>query len=323
LGAVTAAASAASSPTVTTGSTSAITQSSVQLHGTVNPNGASTSYQFQLGLTTQYGLLSTLKSASGTKPVAVKTTVSNLLPGTVYHYRLDARNRFGETVGSDRTFKTAGSPPPEVATGPASQITTSSALVTGVINPHGAKTTWVFEWGPGPGYIYETFGGTVPAGSSPVTVAQTLTTLQSGTTIHYRIVASHGSVTENGNDASFITLPSPRPRPVIKASTTPRRDRTKPYSFTTSGKVIGSSRFPASLECVGNVTVRYLLGKRTVALSLVPLQPNCTFSTVTTFRHKPGRGKRPAVESLHVRIGFEGNGYVAPGTARLETVRLG
>jgi hypothetical protein len=323
-GALATAADAASSPTVATGSATSITQSSVQVRGTVNPNGAATTYQFQLGLTTQYGLLSPQKTATGTKPVAVKATFSNLLPGTTYHYRLVAHNRSGLSVGTDRSFKTKGNPPPEVATGPASQVTTTSALVTGVINPHGQSTTWMFQWGPGPGYIYQTFGGTVPAGSAPVTVAERLTTLASGTTIHYRIVAFHGSSIENkGLDASFITLPSPRPVPVIRATITPQRDRSRPYTFTTSGKVIGSSRFPSSLECVGNVTVRYLLGKRTVALSLVPLASNCTFSSKTTFRHKPGRGTRPAVEQLRVLIRFGGNGYVAPHTARARTVKLG
>jgi hypothetical protein len=314
---------AASSPTVATGNTTSITQSSVQVHGTVNPNGASASYQFQLGLDTNYGVLSAQKIASGTKTVPVKATFSNLLPGTTYHYRLVAHNKFGLSVGSDHTFKTKGNPPPEVATGPASQVTTTSALVTGVINPHGQRTSWVFQWGPGPGYIYQTFGGTVPAGSAPVTVAETLTTLASGTTIHYRLVAFHGSIEEKGLDAAFITLPSPRPVPVIKATISPQRDRTKPYTFTTTGKVVGSSRFPSSLECRGNVTVRYLLGKRTVAVSLVPLASNCTFSSKTTFRHKHGRGKRPAVEQLRVLISFGGNGYVAPHTARARFVKLG
>jgi hypothetical protein len=316
---------ASSSPTVATGATSSITTSSAQLHGTVNPNGATTTYQFQWGLTTQYGLSSPSKSARGTKVVAVKATISQLLPGTVYHYRLVASSRSGgAALGADRTFKTAGNPPPDAATGPPSQVGTSTATVSAVINPHGAKTTWAFQYGITPSYVAQTFGGSVPPGSAPVSVAQTLVGLEPGTLFHYRIVAFHGgSVIATGTDGIFYTLPSPRPVPRINAATTPHHARTKPYSFTTTGKVLGSSRFPAALECTGDATVRFVLGKRTVAFTLIPVQPNCTFSTQTTFKRLPGRGKRPKPERLRVQIGFRGNGYVAPASARLESVLLG
>lgn len=315
---------AASSPTVATGSTSAITTSSALLHGTVNPNGASTTYQFQWGLTPLYGLSSSAKSVNGTKNLSVKATASGLLPGTVYHYRLVAGNRFGKTAGTDHKFKTAGNPPPAAATGGSAHVTTSSALVAAVINPHGAKTTWVFQYGLTTSYGVQTFGGSVPAGSAAVIVAQTLTGLEAGTTFHYRIVALHGSsVVSTGADQSFITQPSPRPVPHVTAKTAPHRDSKKPFTFTTSGKVTGSSRFPASLECTGDVTVRFVLGKRPVSFSLVPLKSDCTFSTQTTFQRLPGRGKRPKSERLRVQIGFRGNSYVAPGSARQGTVTLG
>ncbi len=215
----------ASSPTVATGSTSSIHTSSAVLHGTVNPDGAATTYQFEWGLTPAYGLASATKSASGTKNVAVKATASNLLPGTVYHYLLVARNRFGVTAGTDHRFKTAGNPPPTAATGPAGHVSTTSAMVSGVINPHGQTTTWVFQYGLTPSYGTQTFGGSVPAGSAPVIVAQTLTGLQSGTVFHYRIVAFHGSsVVATGTDQAFITEPSPRPVPRITYKTSPHRD---------------------------------------------------------------------------------------------------
>ena len=91
--------------------------------GTINPNGNSTAYYFEWGLTTAYGVTSVEHSAGhGTKPVAVSTTASALIPGTVYHYRLVAANGSGSATGADRTFKTAGNPPPGVSTGPATQI---------------------------------------------------------------------------------------------------------------------------------------------------------------------------------------------------------
>ncbi len=318
-------AEAASSPTVSTGSTSSITTSSAVLHGTVNPNGASTTYNFQWGLTKLYGLTSSSMSVkSGTKSVSVQTTISHLLPGTVYHYRIAALNKSGGGFGADRTFKTAGNPPPDAATGPASAVGTNSAAVSAVINPHGQKTTWVFQFGPTTSYLYQTFGGTVPAGNVPVAIAEQLTELESGTTFHYRVVALHGSsVVETGNDFTFVTLPSPRPVPRIKAKTSPGRAHKKPYVFKTSGTVVASSRFPASLQCLGTATVRYLLGKRSVSFNVAPVAANCTFSVQTTFNHKPGKGPRPSHEKLRVEVGFRGNGYLAPSTARSESVTLG
>ncbi len=314
----------ASSPTVATGSTSSITSSSAVLHGTVNPGGATTTYQFQWGLTTAYGLASTTKSTSGTKNVAVKVTASNLLPGTVYHYRLVATNRFGSAAVTDHRFKTAGNPPPTAATGPAVHVSTTSATVSGVINPHGQKTTWVFQYGLTATYGSETFGGSVPAGSAPVIVAQTLTGLAPGAVFHYRIVAFHGSsVVAAGIDQVFITEPSPRPVPRITYKTSPHRDSKRPYTFTTSGKVNASSRFPSSLECLGDVSVRLLLGKHTVSSNQVPVTSACTFSSQATFAHLPGRGKRPKHEQLKVQVTFHGNAYVAPASGHEGSVRLG
>jgi hypothetical protein len=316
---------AASSPSIATSSTSSVTSSSAVLHGSVNPNGASTTYSFQWGLTNTYGLSNPLKSVgSGTKSVSVHITASGLIPGTVYHYRLVALNRFGGVVGSDRTFKTHGNPPPDAATGPASQISASSATVSGVINPHREKTTWLFQYGLTAAYTVQTFGGSVPAGSSPVVVIQQLQGLLPGTMFHYRIVAVHGSsVVQVGADATFMTFPSPRPIPRVRARTTPRRDSSAPYLFTTSGTVIGPSSIPQSLSCFQNATVRFFLGNRQVGVSLAPVAPNCTFSIQTAFHHLPGRGKKHRQVRLRVLIHFRGNGYLAPSDARSETVTLG
>src|SRR5690348_7618042 len=98
---------AASSPTASTGSATSIHTTSAVLNGTVNPNGATTVYRFEWGLTSGYGLSSSLKSAgSGTKNVNVARTASNLIPGTTYHYRLDALSKNGGGFGADRKFKT-------------------------------------------------------------------------------------------------------------------------------------------------------------------------------------------------------------------------
>jgi hypothetical protein len=315
---------AASSPSVSTGSPTSVTSKSAELRGSVNPNGAKTGYQFQWGLSNTYGTNSRLRSAGrGTKTIPVKLGVNGLLPGTPYHFRLIAFNRVGEVFGSDRTFKTKGNPPPYAATGPTTQVSTSSATVTGVINPNGQKTSWYFQYGLSSSYSSQTVMQTVPAGTSPVPVSQQISGLASGMIFHYRIVAVNRGVTEYGNDAAFMTFPNPRPVPRVHARTRPRHARSRPYVFTTSGRVIGPSSIPSTYGCSQTVKIRFMLGKRRVALKLAPVQPDCTFSAQTVFKHRPGRGHRGAKVHLRVLIRFLGNGYLAPRSARTERVTLG
>jgi hypothetical protein len=320
-----AAALAASSPSVITGPARHIHQTSATLTATVNPNGSAASYRFEWGLTSSYGSASAAHSAGGgSAPVAVSTSAGGLIPGTAYHYTVVATNRYGTSSGADRTFKTAGPPPPGATTGPAANVTTSSALVSGVINPNGAVTGYRFDYGLDTSYPYQTLAGALPAGTTAQTVTAQLAGLASGTIFHYRLVAFHGSAAISyGPDAVFMTHPSTRPKPHISARTRPRHARHKPFTFTTTGTVSGPGSIPAVFDCYGFVAVRYLLGARSVAVLVVPVQPNCTYTAQATFSRLPGRGRRHRKVTLTVAVRFRGNGYLTPARARDQQVVLG
>ena len=309
---------AATSPAVVTGSASHLGQSSAVLNGTVNPNDSSTTYFFQWGLTNAYGVNGKPHSAgSGTKAVAVHTTAGNLIPGTVYHYRLVASNRFGTTLGADHAFKTAGHPPPDVATGPATSVSQNGATLTGVVNPRGKATTWDFQIGTSTAYGVATNAQTVPASSSAVSVAAPLSlALNPGTVYHYRLVASHG--TSNtivaGADAIFMTLPRRRPVPTVHVRAQPRHLRHRPYTVATLGSITHPGWIPPQFACAGNVVIRYVHGRHLVGTTFVPVQPNCTYASLITF----GRRHRP----LTVRVRFLGNGYLAPHRATGPVIRF-
>ena len=322
---VSAVAIAAASPTVTTGSRSGVTDTSAVLHGTVNPNGSTTTYYFQWGLTAAYGLQSVEHSAGhGTKPVAVKTSADSLIPGTTYHYRLVATNGAGTAVGADHAFTTAGNPPPVVATGPATQVGKNAALLTAVISPNKQDTTYYFQYGTSTAYGSQTIPATVGAGTIPVTVAVPIAGLEARTIFHYRIVALHGNTPpQPGSDATFMTLPRHRPRPSIKARTTPLHDANKPFTFTTSGQVSGPNWIPSQYDCRGLVTVKFLLGNRTIGSTLLPLDPTCRFSGQTAFSRLPGHGALHPPVGLTVVVRYNGNGYLTPRKATAETVSLG
>jgi hypothetical protein len=323
----TATALASSSPSVTASNPTHIGQTSVQFNGTVNPNGATTTYTFQYGLTNAYGLSTPGKSAGhGTKAGKVSASASGLIPGTVYHFRIVALNSGGAAVGRDHTFTTVGPPPPDAATGPPSSVGVNTATLTGVINPNGAVTGYEFQYGDTTGY-----GSAIPypptsvaPGKTPVTVSATLSGLQQDHLFHYRLVAYHqvGPPTY-GADAVFMTEPSPRFKPGVRASTTPHRKRHKPFVFTTSGSIAGPSSIAPAFDCTGSVGVRFYFGKRDVSFVLVPVAPNCTFSAQTTLNRKPGHGARNRRVRLRVKVYFRGNGYLQPRSAKTQTVTVG
>ena len=110
-----------SPPAVTTGPvtyTGTGTGTQTLATGTVNPEGLSTTYQFEYVSAAKYNPEATNPYAEGSKaPVSaatlgstkdeateVKEALSGLEPGTLYHYRLVAENSKGLTKGSDQTF---------------------------------------------------------------------------------------------------------------------------------------------------------------------------------------------------------------------------
>jgi hypothetical protein len=105
------ASAASTKPTVTTGPAADVAIQTVTLTGSVDPNGAATTYFFQIGTTTLYGGQTAQGSAGGgATRVAVTGTVTGLAPATTYPYRLVARNRNGLVKGADRRFKTKPQP---------------------------------------------------------------------------------------------------------------------------------------------------------------------------------------------------------------------
>jgi hypothetical protein len=104
-------ADAATKPAATTGAAANVAQTTATLTGTVNPHGAATTYLFQIGTTSVYGVnTATTAAGAGTAGRHVTAPVGGLAPFTTYHYRLVARNSKGLTKGRDRTFKTLRQP---------------------------------------------------------------------------------------------------------------------------------------------------------------------------------------------------------------------
>jgi DNA-binding beta-propeller fold protein YncE len=101
-------------PAVTTGTATGVTATEAILHGGVNPNGFTTTVQFEYGLSTSYGSVvpAVAESAgSGTGEIQKGYVLTRLLPATTYHFRIKATSSQGTSFGKDVTFSTASLTP--------------------------------------------------------------------------------------------------------------------------------------------------------------------------------------------------------------------
>jgi hypothetical protein len=96
-------------PAVRTGSVQNGGPTTATLTGSVDPRGRATTWYFEYGTSTSYGSRTSRRSAgSGAVARNVTESVSGLVAGATYHYRLVATNDVGTTRGADGTFTTAG-----------------------------------------------------------------------------------------------------------------------------------------------------------------------------------------------------------------------
>jgi hypothetical protein len=92
-----------------------------------------------------------------------------------------------------------------VDTSSVSNVTFSSAVLTGYVVAAGQDTTYHFQYGTTPGYGLTTPLGPAGNGTTSIKVSQYITGLLPGTVYHYRVVAANGAGTTPGKDRSFTT----------------------------------------------------------------------------------------------------------------------
>jgi sugar lactone lactonase YvrE len=203
-------------PIVTTNPAALIASFSATLNGSLNPHGLSTTFHFQYGATTSYGLTTALQTQTGNTSRNVSANISSLTANTTYHFRIVASNANDTRMGADRVFTTlAMTGAPVVMTNPATFIASFSATLNGSLNPNGLPTTFHFQYGTTTNYGLTTAPQTrIGNTSQPVTA--NIIGLTAGTTYHFRIVASNADGTSYGSDKTFTTLiPTPTGPPIV------------------------------------------------------------------------------------------------------------
>jgi hypothetical protein len=135
-------------PVAVTAAATELTPTSVKFNGSVNPNGLSTTYRFEFGLTASYGFATPNATATtGSSLVSVSNPMSSLASGTTYHYRISASNADGTVFGRDTLFTTPQTTLKITATaGPNGSITPSGTIAL----PFGGRQSFVIT--PDKGY---------------------------------------------------------------------------------------------------------------------------------------------------------------------------
>ena len=113
-----------------------------------------------------------------------------------------------DNVGNMTNFNVTSNttPGPAATTGSASSVTPTSATLNGTVNPNGASTTVVFDYG-----LTASYGKTVTTTQSPLSgstnqaVSKGITGLSTGKTYHFRVKATNVAGTTLGSDKTFYT----------------------------------------------------------------------------------------------------------------------
>jgi hypothetical protein len=103
----------------------------------------------------------------------------------------------------------------------------------------------------------------------------------------------------------------------LSAKTSPKRDASAPFKFTTSGKLKLPSAVGSTLGCKGTVTVTFKAGTKTVSARRASLTKSCSYKSSVTFKLP----KRLNPKSLKVTARFGGNAVAKPKSAKSYSVK--
>ena len=140
---------AAATPVVTTGQASSVGTTGATLSGSVQPQGLTTSYYFEYGTspTSLTSHTATVDAGSGSGSVPATATVSGLKSNQTYYFALVATNSSGTGGRGARAVHDRARQPPSATTGQASAIGSTTATLSGSVDPGALATTDHFEYG--------------------------------------------------------------------------------------------------------------------------------------------------------------------------------
>ncbi len=190
-----------------------IGRTTADLIGVVNPNGGEvTECYFEYGTTKQVEETAPCSAlpGGGEHGVPVSAEVEGLKESETYYVRLVAVNAYGTSVSGREVFETLPNAP-RAKTEPAREVSETTALLRGIINPHGETVTaCYFEYG----HEKRIYGDavnckqSVGSGEEPVEVTAEVTGLEKSSTYNFVLVAKNAKGEGYGGNQHFRTLPN-------------------------------------------------------------------------------------------------------------------
>lgn len=192
--------------------------SSVVIHAEFNPEKANTKYFVEYEackelannelVDCQAGQDTAQRESTVYRKIDVTLEATELQPATAYRYRLVASNAGGTVLGTPGMFTTTPAPSLRAEIGLTSAVTTTSATISGAVDPDGQPAIYRFEFGVNNGAATQyavAFSGPTDAGTVPIPESLTLTGLQPGTTYAYRITILSGYGAAQSTPGTFTT----------------------------------------------------------------------------------------------------------------------
>lgn len=174
---------------------SGVTPSSMTFNGRVMPGGLATTYWFEYGGTTGYGIVTpTQNLAAGSNSVNVNAAVTGLVL-TSYHFRLVAQNSLGTTYGIDQ-FPGIISEPPLIIEHPQDLN----------VNLGDSAEFTVFASGGGLSYQWQKGITDIPGATTSIYTIPVTTLASAGT---YRCVVTNTDGTATSNAATLVVVTAP------------------------------------------------------------------------------------------------------------------
>lgn len=193
--------------------------SSIILFGQVNPEHANTTYKLEYvgeqeyetsGWTNAKSVYSAESSAYAT--LGLTQELTGLQSDTAYRARLTVQSQFGQAV-REASFTTSPVPVIEAVTGSYSSVTTTTAVISGTVNPDGKPAAYTLELGrydpAGETQYGIVISGSTGTSNTPVSEQTEVSGLLPGTTYAYRIKASSAYGTVVGAPVVFQTAGLP------------------------------------------------------------------------------------------------------------------
>ena len=180
-----------------------ITATTVKIKGSLVPRGDTVNYHFEYGTLPSYGN----SSASYSYSNKVEGVLTGLQSQTHYFLRLVATNENGSSHST--TEFTTISLAPLIKIKQTIDVTETSAMLYGQINPNSLATFYYFEYGPTP-----TFGSVTPTfiltdTTEFINVSVSVANLLPRQTYYYRLVASNTFTTTTSETLHFFSSLKP------------------------------------------------------------------------------------------------------------------